>query len=84
MITIQKQKHIEQCNGLAEMIENQQNMPPEFNRVVDKMFNERLDGEKPTRDQIKSTVRRTRHITYMESARVLDDIMASMLPERIE
>ena len=45
---------------------------------------QRLDGEKPTRDQVESIVRRTRHITYMESARVLDDIMPSMLPERIE
>ena len=41
----------------------------------------RLDGEKPTRDQVESIVRRTRYnITYMESARVLDDIAQSMMP----
>ena len=44
----------------------------------------RLDERKPTQDQIKTMVRRTRYITPMESIRVLDDITASMLPERIE
>ena len=43
----------------------------------------RLNGEKPTRDQIKSIVRHTRYITPMRSVKVLDDIASKMMPERI-
>lgn len=73
-------KRPEKLNGLVKMIENQQNMPPEFNRVVDKMFNERLDGEKPTRDQVESIVCKTRCITPMASVRVLDELTQSLMP----
>lgn len=36
-------KRPEKLNGLVKMIENQEDLLPEFQRVVDKMFNEIIE-----------------------------------------
>ena len=35
------ERHLtQQCSGLAKLVENQKDMPPEFNQVVDKMLDD--------------------------------------------
>jgi hypothetical protein len=49
---------------------------------IDQAERRRLDGDKPTRKQIKAMLHRMRFITPMQSARVLDGIAQSMMPEK--